>query len=159
MLGTTHILFAVLFGSIYVKYIGAPEGLLLQIFFAATLILGAMLPDLDAKNSTISKQHPIASKAIRAFSDHRGIMHSVFIPAIIFLITYYVLPKLIDLPTELFAGFLVGYASHLASDVITINGLELFHPFSSYRLRGFIRTGGKLELLVASLIVVYLIIF
>lgn len=152
-------LFAVLFGSIYIKYMGTPEGLFLQIFFAATLILGAMLPDLDSKHSTISKQHPTASKMVRIFSGHRGIMHSIFIPAAIFLIATYVIPNLFDLPPELFAGFLIGYISHLASDIITIGGLELFHPFSSYRIRGFIRTGGKLEMLIASLIVVYLLIF
>ncbi|MEK6923170.1 MAG: metal-dependent hydrolase [Nanoarchaeota archaeon] len=159
MLGTTHLLFAILFGSIYIKYVGAPESLFLQIFFAATLMLGAMLPDLDSKHSTISKQHPTTSKIIRIFSGHRGIMHSVFIPVGIFLIANYMLPELFGLPPELFVGFLIGYISHLASDIITIGGLELFHPFSSYRIRGFIRTGGKLEMIIASLIVVYLLIF
>ncbi|MBS3065132.1 MAG: metal-dependent hydrolase [DPANN group archaeon] len=159
MLGTTHALFAILFGSIYIQYFGITDSFLLQILFAALLLLGAMLPDLDSENATISKQHPTASKLVRAVSMHRGIMHSIIIPVTIYLISFYLIPKFVDIPHVLTYGLLLGYVSHLAADALTIGGLELFHPISKFKIRGFVKTGGKLELLIASLIVVYLLVF
>jgi len=40
---------------------------------------------------------------------------------------------------------IVGYISHLIGDAITKEGIMPFYPFSGFRIKGFIRTGGLIE--------------
>src|SRR3989338_5662274 len=72
---------------------------------------------------------------------HRGIFHSLFfcIPACIALWFFY----------DILGGFafFIGFFSHLALDAMTPEGVAFLYPFSSYRIRGFVQTGGIIELL------------
>ena len=42
-------------------------------------------------------------------------------------------------------AFALGYLVHIASDLMTSEGVSLFSPLSKHHMRGFITTGGALE--------------
>lgn len=151
-------LFAVLLGLLYFDYFIGDAGLWLKIAFAATLIFGALLPDIDQQESSASHKMPILSGFVRLFSRHRGIMHSIWIPIVLFLIAKFVVVKFFNLPDMMLMGFLIGYASHLLADSFTVQGIEPFTPFSRFRARGWMRTGGIVEAVIGILIVSFLII-
>ena len=47
---------------------------------------------------------------------------------------------------------MIGYASHLASDALTKQGIELFHPIRLIRIHGNIQTGSHAETIVMFLV-------
>jgi inner membrane protein len=157
MKGHTHMLFAMLIGGIYFNYFGGGS-LLLKLGFAGCLILGALLPDIDEVNSTISHKAPTISKFVQGLTNHRGIMHSIWVPIALFLILTFLLGRIISIPNLLVMGLVVGYSSHLLSDCLTVQGIKPFHPLHKFQIRGFIRTGGLLELILVGLIIVYFIV-
>lgn len=95
---------------------------------------GAMLPDLDAKESKIKSLavagvHPFAlpAQAMSSSFGHRGFLHSA---------SALLLVVLLSLPTCLFYGWqpwaalALGYASHLAADACTRSGVPISYvPF------------------------------
>ena len=94
--------------------------------------LGALLPDLDAKQSQIKHLAvagvrpflPLSSLLNRTFG-HRGVLHSLL---------GWGTATLVLLPLALVAGLAVplaislGYASHLATDACTKSGIPFFYP-------------------------------
>jgi len=157
MQGRTHVLFAALLGSLYFDRFGAGDWII-KIGFAIALIAGAFLPDIDERHSTISQKLPVVSSAIQAFTKHRGIFHSIWIPIAIFLAVNFFLVKYFVVPNLVLMGLIIGYVSHLASDSLTVRGVEPFHPLHNFKVRGFITTGGFLEMIVVLLILTYFIV-
>ncbi len=170
MKGHTHIYIAVLAGSLYFNYFGGTRDWILAVGFAIALIFGALLPDIDERESSISHKLPLISKVVSGLSKHRGIFHSIWIPIVFVLVAKFVISQLLlliemlgisvsgyfALPNLVLAGLVVGYVSHLLSDALTVEGVAPFHP-AKFRLKGFIKTGSFLEIILILLIFTYLL--
>ncbi len=154
MKGHTHIIFAVVLGTLYFDYFSSGNWLL-KLGFALTLVFGALIPDVDQPQSTMGRKHPWLNK----LSDkHRGIFHSIWIPVIIFLIAHFVISRFFSVPTLLLMGFFIGYGSHLLADSFTIQGTAPLHPLHKGRIKGLIRTGSILETIFMCALVVFLMV-
>ena len=137
MLGSTHLLFSLLLGSFYFNY-AKPDSIIGKIVFAALLLIGTFLPDIDIKL-------PVK---------HRGIFHTIW-PIVLILVLNAVLSNF--LPFSIVA-LALGYGVHIATDAITPYGIAPLWPLQKQRIRGPVRTGSLLELGIASVLVVIILI-
>jgi len=158
MRGHTHILFAVALGSLYFNHFSTGDWIS-KAGFALALIFGALLPDIDEKESTMSKQHPFWNRIANSLSAHRGLFHTIWIPIIIFLVAYFVVSKYFAIPALMLMGFFIGYGSHLIADSMTVQGTTPLHPVHRGRINGFIKTGGILETIFMCALVVFLMFY
>jgi membrane-bound metal-dependent hydrolase YbcI (DUF457 family) len=138
MLNSTHLLFSFLFGSLFLDYIH-PSSLIAKIIFAALLLIGTSLPDLDLKIPSLK---------------HRGILHTIW-PVILILILNVVLARF--LPFSI-AALALGYGSHLFADAITKEGVTPLSPLSKQEIKGPIKVGSLAEFVVAAIILTYLLL-
>jgi inner membrane protein len=134
MLFKTHILFAFLFALLGIQ-IFHPSN---QILFLLLALFGGLLPDIDHPKSKIGKYF----KHFNLF-EHRGFMHSFLVLPLIAAILFFVF----NLP-QFALPIIVGYISHLLSDLITKEGIMPLHPLTRFRLHGFIKTGGLIEVII-----------
>lgn len=134
MMFYTHLAFALLTSLIAIKFLHVSN---IYLFILVACFV-ALLPDIDDASSKLGRKHKIIS---RIFS-HRGILHSIFPPLILYLLFNFLNYNTIAL------GILIGYLSHLFIDAFTLQGINFLHPFSSFRISGFIRTGKLLELIL-----------
>jgi len=119
MVGFTHLGFGLLIGTAFhSKYAPLLSG------------IGSILPDIDANNSIINKLIRSSKRKNKKNSNnnnnylkHRGIMHSLTVPLLIYLVYFALLRNNLILP------FVVGYVSHLLLDMLTPIGVPLFMPF------------------------------
>lgn len=146
----------------------------------AGAVLGSLLPDIDNRNSSISRKWRVLSlavtvgqavirgmsnlfpvkqkKYIRSLIGHRGITHSlvpvVALPLITVLVGYSVGCAAEGVYAAL--GLAAGILSHLLFDMLA-GGVPLFMPFSVKRVTvANIKTGGVAEWLFrAALIIVF----
>lgn len=137
MLAKTHVAFGILAGLITLKFAAVSNPLL----FIALVILGVFLPDVDHSESKINRTLKV-TKIIPFFFSHRGFFHSIFAAVLICGAIGYFLGFIYGF------GLFVGYLSHLASDALTVSGVNFLHPVTSFKVRGPIRTGTIAELLV-----------
>ena len=140
MLYYTHLAFGFLLGLLGIKYFGVQN----QILFIILVLFAALLPDIDSPNSKLGSK----VKIISLFFKHRGILHSLLILPVISFILFYFNFSRFSLP------ILIGYLSHLIGDSITKEGIMLFSPFSKFRIKGFIKTGGIIEHIIFLVLIV-----
>lgn len=138
MLGTTHLLFSFLFGSLFLDYF-FPGSLIAKIIFASLLLAGTFLPDLDLKIPALK---------------HRGIFHTIW-PVIIILIVNVAFAKYLPFPIIALA---IGYGSHLLADSLTKFGIAPLFPLSKQEIRGPIKTGSISEYILAAIVLTYLLL-
>ncbi len=136
MMGRTHMAFGFLAGMLLFPVFDAN-----WLLFVPLVTFGALLPDVDHKNSKINRILPV-TKWIPSFFKHRGFFHSIFPAIIIYLLFHYFKLDIIGLPLT------IGYFTHLGSDCLTKLGCNLLHPVSNLRIQGFVYTNGMMELLV-----------
>ncbi len=148
MLAKTHLIFGLLIGLLTFQYFEINKYL-----FIFIVLLGAILPDIDEKDSYINKKLKI-SKIIGYIFKHRGFFHSLFFVFLICLLFYYTLG-----PNYAYA-LLIGITSHLIADSLTKSGINFFHPFKIFRISGFVTTGSLFEtvLLIILIIIIVLVI-
>lgn len=125
--------------------------ILVYIYFS---YIGSLAPDIDIKNSYISKTLPKLHKRLGSKLRHRGVTHS--------LICLYFLYNLLNLLIQytennivficLSSGFIVGYISHLCLDLITKEGIELFYPVSINFSLLPIKTSSKTEKMLCKIL-------
>ena len=134
--------------------IGALAGLLLfplfdiqPVAFVLLALFGALLPDVDHEKSKINRLIPI-TKIIPVFFKHRGFFHSVFPVVILYGAFWYAGLLSLGIPLA------IGYVVHLLSDCFTRLGCNLLHPFSTFRIQGFILTDGLMEYAVFGLAII-----
>jgi len=131
----THFAFGLLVGLFFSSIFGIEDRLL----FVSVCVLASLLPDIDLPMSKIgSKVRPI-SWLLNLLFGHRGLVHSIFIPLIIWGILSYYGWNLIA------AAFFLGYMSHLIIDMLNTKGICFFYPLSKVRVNGFVKAGGILE--------------
>jgi len=132
----THLAFGIIIASLFTK----PPWLVIASGFFA------LIPDIDAAGSFIGKRLPLISGSVQLLLGHRGIIHSLLAAIAAAGIAYVIMPAL-ALPA------MVGFCSHLALDMLTPEGVSLFYPLSSKRVRGPIRTGGIIEAAILIILV------
>ncbi len=132
MLFRTHLLVALFFAFLMLNFI---ENKLLFLIF---VFIGNIIVDIDHYKSWIGRRLLIISWLINKIFGHRGIFHSLIVPGIVLILSYYFGYF------NLGSGFFIGYLSHLLADCLTIEGVRMFWPLK-FRIRGFLRTGGLIE--------------
>lgn len=136
MMYKTHLVIALVLGLLIAEWLNPTKPLL----FLGILCLASLIPDIDMPKSKIGKRAGIFSKIINITLGHRGVMHSLYIPLVVFVV-------FLGLGFPLFGfAFLIGYSIHVLSDALTKEGVNLFYPFLS--VRGFISTNGIWEKII-----------
>ena len=138
MMFRTHLVFGIFAGLLVSKIFSISEfGL-----FMAICIVSSILPDLDTPFSKTGRKIPVLSWLLNFLFGHRGLMHTVFFPLLVYFI-------LMLFGKNLWAGaFFVGYMSHLFIDMLNTKGVYFFFPIVRIRINGFIKIGGVLEKLL-----------
>ena len=155
MRGPTHVLIAILAGSVYFHYF-PNHNLILQILFSIALVFGVLLPDIDEAHSTIGQKAGFISKLIQKLFKHRGLFHSVWMVLILYALFQFVVSKYLAINNFVLMGFLVGYGAHLLGDAATVNGIKPFYPLG-FTIRGPVRTGKFSEIIIALLVITWLV--
>ena len=88
---------------------------------------GALLPDIDIEGSKMGSKHKFLSKHLK----HRGITHTLLVPAIVSVIIYFALGAIPVLPDVLF-GFLIAYLSHIVADMFNKKGVPILWPITKH---------------------------
>ncbi|MFI4853217.1 MAG: metal-dependent hydrolase [Candidatus Makana argininalis] len=93
------------------------------------ILLTCLLPDIDHPKSFIGKRIKWLSLPLNKILGHRGFTHSLFIVIsfIFFFKINFFLKKVI--PVDAFQAMMLGYISHIISDIITPLGVPIFWPF------------------------------
>lgn len=101
-------------------------------------VTGAIMPDIDHKNSKISNQHKVLSFFARLLFTHRGFTHSalalIILSGLLFGIEPLMSADLALYYRPLILGIILGYTNHLCLDSLNPLGIPLFFPFS-FRLK------------------------
>ena len=153
MRGHTHALFGVTTLTLVYTYTGLFEPTAASLALCAgTGAVGALVPDLDARHSTLKRElgvaGSLASTGLRlAGIKHRGLTHYGLTAGAVLLLAW-LLARWLGHP-ELGLAFGLGYTSHIVADGLTYRGVPLLWPVRSRfyllprRLR--VRTGGRVE--------------
>jgi inner membrane protein len=145
----THLAFSFMLGILLIKQLSIKN----QILYILIFMLFSLVPDIDKVNSKIGKKVKPLAFLINLILGHRGVVHSIFVPIIIYLLLF-------NFNMNLAIICSVGYLSHLILDCTTKSGLRFLWPLKK-KLKGFIKTGSIVEnvLFVIFLIIdVYLLI-
>lgn len=140
-MGHTHMVFGFLAALLLLPMLSPAH----PILFVALVTFASLFPDVDHEGSKINKIFPVTRWAARFFT-HRGFFHSVFPALILYGGFWYVGLHEIGL------ALAIGYLTHLFSDSITKMGVNLLHPVTTFRIQGFIETGGMMELAVLGVV-------
>ena len=119
--------------------------------------IGGLLPDIDHPTSKIGKRLPPISKLVNSLFGHRGFTHSLLANLLfayfLFLLTNLIPDMLIGFYLPFALGLIIGYASHLLLDVLTVSGIPLLYPFSKQNIRIAKLRSGKDDLLVSIILI------
>ena len=87
---------------------------------------------------------------LRFMVKHRGLMHTLILPAFLFAATYFIKEPTFKI---LVTGLTIGYATHLLADMLTSRGCPIFFPFSKKNIKFMdIKTGSASEYVAAAVI-------
>ena len=116
-------------------------------FFQAILIVGmVVVPFLILVSLSKIK---FVKENLKFMTKHRGIMHTLILPAFLFAATYFVSEPTFKI---LVTGLAIGYATHLLADMLTIKGCPIFFPFSKKSINFLeIKTGSGGEYVAAAI--------
>lgn len=143
MIGLTHLGFGLLSGELF----NSPASILIS-------GLGSVLPDIDTTSRSIATKITF-SKRKNIYLKHRGIMHSLMVPFLIYLFYWLIFKNNTILP------FIVGYLSHLFLDMFTPMGVPLFMPFYNKRMRFplLIKTGSLQDYILGAVFYLLFLLF
>ena len=106
------------------------EGTVLTTVWSIPLaFLGSLLPDIDLEQSTMGKKHRWIAKHLK----HRGITHTLLVPALIGLLIWFLLGKFSYAP-DLLLGLEIGWVAHIVADMFNTPGVPLFWPIMRGRV-------------------------
>ena len=133
----THLLISFLIGIFTYKYFHI-NGFL----FIGLVILAGILPDIDISNSKVGRKIRPLSNILNIIFGHRGLMHSIFFPVMLFFIFYQF--------KQINSGYavLIGYSGHLLADALSYEGINFLYPISRFRIQGFVKVGGLVEYVI-----------
>ena len=127
------------------------------------ICIGALLPDLDSRNSVVGRWLPFISRPLEARLGSRQQWHSLASSAFIALITS---PLILVVGVEAWVLIAIAFLSHLILDLLTPQGLMLFWPVTDTRyliFGGPIKSPGdrierRLAAALASLLAILLLV-
>ena len=136
MLFYGHVLMGVL-AFLFLEWTGVVSSVhsLLALFY---VLLGAILPDIDEKNSKVNRWSGIFGDIIAKLFKHRGFVHSAWFFGAASLIVWHF--GRWEYAVSLFVGFL----AHIFADCITKMGVKPFAPFQ-FHIKGGLRVGSSVE--------------
>lgn len=146
MLFHTHILLGLLAFLLLHNYLPGNEYIVLVL-----ILIGSILPDIDEHKSKAAQLSGVIGNIVSFFASHRGIFHSLLLP----LVGFGLLAWFWNFPYAL--AFFVGYLIHLVGDALTPMGIPVFSPFSSWKLRGPIKVGTWMELVLFAVLLVLIV--
>lgn len=149
MEGKTHILGGLAVGAFYLQCGGSvPQ----EALFLGSCAVGALIPDIDHTGSSLGRKIPFLDNLISAAFGHRTFTHSL----LLLFLTFFLFTQ-VPWPQSLEFGIWLGMASHMALDALTKQGIKFFWPFKiDVRIPWGIRTGGAIEQVFFTLLVVYI---
>lgn len=99
----------------------------LSILALGGVAIGSLLPDIDTPNSYLGRRVKPISIAISAFTEHRGIIHSL-VPFAILIIAAICFKSL-------FIGAIAfGFLLHLVGDTFSVSGIKWMQPVNKKSL-------------------------
>ncbi len=144
MLITTHLLAGLVASLLIIDLFNVTNALAFLIVFT----FFSVLPDIDSHKSFVgSKVKPLAF-IFEIIFGHRGFLHSMWIPLIIFVGFWFFGYLTLGLAAML------GYVLHLLLDSLTLGGVKFF---GIKKRRGFVKTGGAFEIVLFFVLVILLI--
>ena len=144
MLLRTHIAISLL--GILVLFSLFPD-LLEWTVFVLVVLIATVFPDIDCETSKLGRRGIF--RPFQFFIKHRGFLHSFTFVLILVVLGFIFLESF---RREITFGVLIGYGLHLIADSFTKNGVRLFYPLSKKKFKGKIRSGGKREIAVLSVV-------
>jgi len=133
MMFKTHLVIAALLGLVLISLLNP----VYPVLFFGVLVLASVLPDIDTPKSKVGRKAGILSNILNVTLGHRGLMHSIYVPALVAGAGI-----LFGFPLIGYA-FAIGYMIHLIADMFTKDGVHLFYPVMN--ISGFITTGSIWE--------------
>ncbi|WP_377888928.1 metal-dependent hydrolase [Alkalihalobacillus sp. R86527] len=158
MEGKTHLMGGLCIGAAAHSYyitelLTVPE---LFVFYGSCLF-GALLPDICHPGSWTGRKAKLLSKNISRFFGHRTITHSILFLILIYWLTSsftFMFDEIVQ------TGLLVGVASHLVLDALTVRGIQLFYPIPTrVRFPLYFKTASKGESVVNSSLILLTLFF
>lgn len=117
-----------------------------KLAFVVVALIAAFVPDVDSRYSSLGRKK--INRVLQFFTKHRGLTHSfVFLILITFGIVF--------ISPVVALGFFLGYGLHLFADSFTKDGIKPFYPFLEVKSSGKISTGGKTEIFIFVLFIVF----
>lgn len=142
MMYYTHLAFGLLVGMLSLDFFNIKN----KILFMLIVLFFSVFPDIDERRSKIGKKTKLVSGIINFIFGHRGLVHTIYIPLILFFIFY-------NMNKEIGIAVLAGYFSHLFLDALTKIGITPLYPIINKRIDGFVKTNSLLEKIFFSVIV------
>jgi|TARA_Y100000294_G_C8558225_1_gene338004 inner membrane protein len=133
----THLAFGLLVSLLSIEFFPIKN----KILFIIIATFFSILPDIDESRSKIGRKNKIISKTINFIFGHRGFIHTIYIPIIIFILF-----NLIN--TDIAYAALIGYLSHLLGDSLTKAGITPLYPLINKRINGFLKTNSFFEKII-----------
>jgi inner membrane protein len=117
-----------------------------QAAFVIVTLITSFIPDIDSRYSDLGRKK--INRILQFFTKHRGITHSFVFLILVTLGLVFLIPVIA-------LGFFLGYGLHLFVDSFTKEGITPFYPFSKTKASGGIATGGKVELGILFLFIIF----
>jgi inner membrane protein len=89
-------------------------------------LVGSYMPDIDIEQSKMGQKVGFLSKMLT----HRGITHTLLVPALLAVLIWWILPKNIPLLPTVVLGFGVGYVVHIVADMFNSKGVPILWPLA-----------------------------
>jgi len=96
-------------------------------------------------------------KTLKFMTKHRGIMHTLLIPAFCLLGVGFISDRYFLI---MLYGFVIGYLSHIVADCFTVNGCPILFPFTRKNIRFAkvtTKNQGKAETFVATIMILVIL--
>jgi len=129
----THLAFGLLISLLAFNFLNIEN----KILFVIIVLFFSLFPDIDETNSKIGRRSKLLSWPINFFLGHRGLIHSIHIPVLLYIIF-----KIFN--QDIAYAAVIGYLSHLIGDSITKAGIKPLYPLN-IKISGFLKTGSLLE--------------
>ena len=133
------------------------------IIITSGLVIGSLFPDIDHRNSYLSRKiKPISFLTSKLFK-HREFTHSIIGTIFVSYLLYIILDRT-DIETMYSSmfnkAFTIGIISHIILDMMTISGVVLFYPMYKKRvgIGMFNHKSLKIEFKEIFLMIIFLII-
>ncbi|MDP6600053.1 MAG: metal-dependent hydrolase [Candidatus Woesearchaeota archaeon] len=150
MMYYTHLAFGIFIALLAIDFFNIQN----KLFFILIAIMFSVFPDIDERKSKMGRENKIISTIINFMFGHRGFIHSIYIPLILYLVFYYI-------NKEIGIAVLTGYFSHLFTDALTKQGIRPLAPLINKKINGMIKTNSLLEktfFLIITLLILYLLL-